>query len=213
VILGSRHVFDVPYGYAGRAVLFSLLAGGVTWWLAHRRRGTVRATLPWAAGTAMIAGAIFVVLPLSFALLFTTRWTERRVEHARGVGEIQILPFSGVPFQWLSDDVVVYQTYRGTTTVSLTAGVIREDVDPSITPSTDRTRATFDTFPVGSRFGPWEVVNKHGVGGAFAADDSGDVKCEGPLVSPDGSRLACTYRVTDRWAESSETSAAVIRLR
>jgi hypothetical protein len=131
-------------------------------------------------------------------------------EHARGVGEIRILPFSGIAFEWLSDDVVVYQTLKGTTTVNLTTGAISEEVDPTLAPNADRPRAAFDAFPVGQRFGPWEIGNNNGV---FTADDSGDVRCLMPLRSPDGSRVACTYTVTDRWAESSESSAAVIRVR
>jgi hypothetical protein len=50
-------------------------------------------------------------------------------------------------------------------------------------------------------------------GSGLRADDSGDVRCTALLVSPDGKYVACKYIVSDRWAESKESSPAVIRLR
>jgi len=142
-----------------------------------------------------------------------TEETERRVEEARGVGEIRLFSFEAPPssaHEWLSNDGVVFLTLNGTATVDLKTGDVTERVDSGITPSNQPPRPVPSAkLPPGARYGPWEVT---GDSRFLRADESGDVRCAALLVSPDGKHAACTYIVTDRMAESSSGGPAVIRL-
>jgi len=157
--------------------------------------------------------AALLVLPLA-GCLFGTEEAERRVEQARGVGEMTRLTFSAPPigpFEWVSDHEVVFLMLSGRVTVDIATGELTEVEDPTVTPSTQSPAPAAErTLPPGNRYGPRQVTSD---GRFLTTDDSGDVSCGALLVSPDGRYVACSYTVTDRMAESSQGGPAVIRLR
>jgi hypothetical protein len=144
--------------------------------------------------------------------LWGTEQAEKRVETARGVGETRLFEMAArYPLEWIDDDVVVFLTWVGTATVDLRAGTVTEKRDPSLmSPNPLPERAPSRKLPPGKHFGPWQVSSDSRV---LYADSSGDVSCGAMLVSPDGTKLACHYIVTDRMAETSKGAAAVVRLR
>jgi hypothetical protein len=141
-----------------------------------------------------------------------TAAAERRVEEAQGLGETRFFDFAPrSPLEWIDNDTVVFVSIDGTATIDLATGAVTQKVDPSVVPPNPiPDPVPGEKLSPGSRYGPWEVS---GDARFLVADDLGDVECGALLVSPDGRYVACTYIVTDRWAESGEGKPAVIRLR
>jgi hypothetical protein len=145
--------------------------------------------------------------------MFGTEEAERRVEETRGVGEIHLFAFQslgGSPYEWHGSDEVVFLTRDGTATVDLTTGTVMETNSTIASSEQPPPPVPGRELTPGTRYGPWEVT---GDARFLVADESGDIACGLPLVSPDGTYVACSYMLTDRAAESTETQPAVIRLR
>lgn len=159
-----------------------------------------------------VAGLLTVALSGCFG---GTEATQRRVENARGIGEIQRFTFDAPPrmaLRWIGNDKVVYLTWSGYATVDLSTGAVTETPDASVTPpnpSPEPVRTTRLT-PKAS-YGLWRVSSDSRF---LYADESGDVRCGSLLVSPNQDLVACSYGAFDRLRDDTvDSGPAVIRLR